>query len=221
MVAALLFLIVCLTAAGVTLVTWKWREAVVALGEAAKEKKRAQDELVTAETARYAIQIGLAQREWRKNDLLHAEETLGHCSPDLSHWEHAYLRRLCADRVRSIPAGHTDEVRLLTLSPDGQSVATAAAFWNTPRDGIRRTDHVAGGEVRVHDVRTGKELFPPLKHSDRVLAMAFSPDGTRLLSVGTVVPLDAEHIRLTRQHKLLELAVWDAHDRGATVAPHP
>jgi WD40 repeat protein len=105
---------------------------------------------------------------------------------------------------RSILAGDTDTVSSSVFSPDGRLVLTAsddgtARLWDpgtaveliptsarapappdrsaVSRDGMRAT--VRGNDV----VLTGKEGTMLLRgHRDRVLAVAFSPDGTRLVT---------------------------------------
>src|SRR5262249_18473409 len=53
----------------------------------------------------------------------------------------------------------------------------------------------AQGEVRVWETETGKEFLPLTGHSGTVYDVTFSPDGTRIVSIGQV------------DHKVI---IWDA-----------
>jgi WD40 repeat protein/serine/threonine protein kinase len=65
------------------------------------------------------------------------------------------------------PAGGKDEVESIAFSPDGGRLAAASL----------------DGTVKVWDAATWREVYPPLApHSGHVLAVAFSPEGTRIAS---------------------------------------
>jgi WD40 repeat protein len=66
--------------------------------------------------------------------------------------------------------GHADGVNVLAVSPDGKRLASASAQ--------------AGGEhaARVWDLATGQELFRLEGHKGSVLGLAWSGDGSRLLT---------------------------------------
>lgn len=59
-------------------------------------------------------------------------------------------------------------VENLALSPDGKRIAACA--------------NNAEREIRVWDIATGTELFPPMMHQDGVGSIKFSPDGKFLVS---------------------------------------
>ncbi|RPB00114.1 WD40 repeat-like protein [Choiromyces venosus 120613-1] len=70
--------------------------------------------------------------------------------------------------------GHGYEISALSCSPDGKLIATACK--------ASSIDHAV---IRLFETETWREIKPPLKsHSLTVHGMAFSPDGSRLLSVG-------------------------------------
>ncbi len=67
-------------------------------------------------------------------------------------------------------------VREASFSPDGTLVVTTAEGWG----GIRR-----GFDARLWDATTGQPIGFPFKHEDgRVSGLSFSPDGTRIVTVG-------------------------------------
>jgi len=75
--------------------------------------------------------------------------------------------------------GHAAEVTCVCFSPDGRRIGSGDeaefASGKTP---------TAGGEVKVWDAATGREIFSLRAHRKTVTAVAFSPDGERLVSAG-------------------------------------
>ncbi len=82
----------------------------------------------------------------------------------------------------------------LAFSPDGLHLAGALST-------------IDKGEVKVWEVRTGREVRPPLGHEAGVIGVAYSPDGKRLASCGwdrTVRLWDAasgRELRVLRGHE--------------------
>ncbi|KAF8716599.1 hypothetical protein AX14_012292 [Amanita brunnescens Koide BX004] len=79
--------------------------------------------------------------------------------------------------------GHDHRVNSVALSLDGSKIVSGSSDKT-----IRVWDASTGIEVlpptiRVWDASTGNEVFPPLRgHDDSVLSIAFSPDGSKIIS---------------------------------------
>ncbi len=66
------------------------------------------------------------------------------------------------------PLAHSDMVRAVAFSPDGQTILTGCY----------------DGTARLWDAATGRPIGQPLAHSGRVTSVAFSPDGKTILTGG-------------------------------------
>jgi len=70
----------------------------------------------------------------------------------------------------------------------------------------RRVIAGSNRDVKVWDVETGKEILTlPNYHTQQVTACAFSPDGTRIVTVGGPLPL------ITKGEEDRSVRLWDAH----------
>jgi WD40 repeat protein/tRNA A-37 threonylcarbamoyl transferase component Bud32 len=94
--------------------------------------------------------------------------------------------------------GHAGSVIRVVFSPDGKRLAAASGTWDdTKKDWV-------SGEVKVWDAQTGRELLTLKGHTNAVVSVAFSPDGTRLAS-STSRPNG-----ITLRNLPGEVKVWDA-----------
>ena len=110
--------------------------------------------------------------------------------------------------------GHQGDILCADFSPDGASIATGGRdksikIWDLGQgrerltitgdklvddlsyhpDGTSIVASSQAGTAIVYDSRTGEEVLPPLPHSPAVPSVAFSPDGTRIVTVGADVRL--------------------------------
>jgi len=73
----------------------------------AKQRQETAKEVTRFETMHYIDQIGAAQVSLQANDLATAEHQLNNCRWDLRHVEHAYLRKLLAQKLPRVLWGMT------------------------------------------------------------------------------------------------------------------
>ncbi len=64
----------------------------------------------------------------------------------------------------------------LALAPDGKTVATSDVRPDSPEG------HFGEDKIRLYDVETGEPVLTLEPVDDRATVLAFSPDGTRLLT---------------------------------------
>jgi WD40 repeat protein/tRNA A-37 threonylcarbamoyl transferase component Bud32 len=191
-VAALLLLVLAVTALGIGGVVREWRKT-----ERVLEQR---------EQALYVNQILLAGRYLAGSQPDRAGPVLDACPPGLRHWEWHYLMRQARPEVLRL-RGHTDRVTRVAFRPDGQWLASAdlegwvklwdagtgqsLRTWNAHPPGVLALVFSADGRrlvtagedevVKVWDATTGRELraIP-----DAGTQVAISPDGQRLASGG-------------------------------------
>ena len=98
--------------------------------------------------------------------------------------------------------GHTSVVNSVVFSPDGSTIASGSGHWM----GYEGT-YSAGEEVRLWNVHTGELLKTLTGHKDVVSSLAFSPDGSYIVS-GDWYDWGGH---LSSGTWSGEIRVWDAH----------
>jgi putative hemolysin len=166
-VAALLALVLLLTAVGLGGIAWAYGEALRERNNAQTEatnarlaEKKTQDQLQETERALANSKVVLADAFWRAGKVALARDRLDEVPDELRLWEWRYLKRTTTGGLFTL-YGDTEPVWSVCFSPDGQRLASG------------------GDTVRVWDARTGKHLLA-LQHTDTVYRVCFSPDGQRL-----------------------------------------
>lgn len=108
------------------------------------------------------------------------------CSPDglhaLSGSEDKSLRLwdLETGKEERLLEGHTTGVQCVSMAPDGRRALSGGGACVLVGDELKPVDCT----VRLWDVGSGKEIRRFEGHKDRVMCVAFSPDGRRGLSAG-------------------------------------
>jgi tRNA A-37 threonylcarbamoyl transferase component Bud32 len=164
-IAALLALVVFVTALGFGLVTWQWQRVETARDGLAQKAGELAQKAGELEAQNYYGNIALAYQEVSADSLGQAEQLLDACPPKLRQWEWRYLQRLCRVEPLTI-RDQKDGVFSVAFSPDGQRLASA------------RGD----GTIGLYDVNTGEEIQTLQGHTDYVFSVTFHPDGNHLAS---------------------------------------
>jgi WD40 repeat protein len=152
--------------------------------------------------ARYADQIGAAERATQSRAWDEADRLLDDCPPSRRGWEWRYLKRLIHRTLAPInpdsskPVDPSQWRPLHTFSGLGGTSGTAFSpdgHWVA----VGSTDKLA----HIWNVQTGKPLKILTGHTDQVHGVLFSPDGKRIATTGfdqTARFWDAASGRMTR-----------------------
>ncbi|HVK13791.1 MAG TPA: serine/threonine-protein kinase, partial [Gemmataceae bacterium] len=161
-------------------------DALAAAERADRKSEEATAGATAARRALYRAEIQLAERAWRQGLFGQLQELLDRQVPgpgqeDLRGPEWYYLRRLArGDRWME----HAAAVACLAVRGDGGQIATGAA----------------DGTLTVWDADKGRKQFTVTAHDSEVSAIAFTPDGSRLVTAhGASGPSGPGEVR-----------VWDA-----------
>jgi WD40 repeat protein len=144
---------------------------IVVIGGALRGEREAREKL---EQTSYVNGIGSALHEIESRNWGRADELLDKCPEKLRGWEWHYLKRLRhTDRLSPLRVGERASVSGgfdMAFHPNGRLLA------------IPSTESSADCRIKLWDVSSGKEVLTLIGHTDRVLALAISPDGRLLAS---------------------------------------
>jgi hypothetical protein len=175
MTASLTAALVLAVAAGLTGITWKWREAEANYEEKSRQegiarenRGLAEERLLRFRKRAYWSDMNLAYQAWDKQQLARLHHLLDAQAPpegqrDLRGFEWHCLRQMCRQERLSLSAG-SGIISSVGFSPDGTRLASAAD----------------DGTIELYDTASGKELA--VHHETQpVRRLAFTADGRSLV----------------------------------------
>jgi WD40 repeat protein/serine/threonine protein kinase len=199
-VAALLGLVVTVSAIGLGGILWAYGQA---RDEARRADAKATEALQKEKEAlwqAHLARLGRIDAHLLANDHAGALQVLDQLRPEYRGWEYGYLRRR-AEETLLILYGHQAGVNAVCYSPDGARLASASQD---------RT-------IQLRDSRSGAPLVTFRGHTDRLNALAYSPDGARLASAS-----HDQTVKLWDARSGTEIATLRGHtDRVNAVAYSP
>jgi WD40 repeat protein len=161
--------VAALTLAGLGVALFIHSQLRSAYAEVERQSGIAQRALASELSLLYQNRIIFAERELNDNNPVRAEELLDECPTDRPVWEWNYLKRQCHADLLTIATSHAP-IWTLAISPDGRLIATGGVG--------------AEGTLELWNAQTGERVRTLSGHVDAVWNAVFSPDGTRIASVG-------------------------------------
>jgi eukaryotic-like serine/threonine-protein kinase len=157
-----------ITAASLLMTAFARRQALLQQRLAVEKEEQRR----SARQSLYFAHMRLARQDWEEGQIARMYETLREHlprsgEPDQRGWEWYYLLSLCHREERTF-SGHTGSVFSISVHPNGRWMASAG------------DDHT----VRIWDAESGDMIAKLKGHEARTRALAWSPDASRLASVG-------------------------------------
>jgi len=119
----------------------------------------------------YVNQIALAHTAYLEADMDRTRKLLKDCSADLRDFAWSYLWRLCQIVPETPTITHQEPVNAVAFSPTAETLATAS-----------------GKTIMLWNLSTYTLMAKFEGHTDIIMSLAFSPDGTMLVSGGADQP---------------------------------
>jgi len=195
-------------------------------------KSESQTRLALTELAHvhYLANIGLAYRDWHNALPTNALRLLEACPNELRGWEWSLVHSLCGTAPTDL-GGHSASVWVVASSLDGQRIATSDEPGNIViRDGTgkplrtiplrqrvwslafspdRTVLAVGNVGVRLFDVESGKRIRD-LPHPEQLVnGLAFTSDGSSLITAGSDFGLNIVGIGWKRRPEQFRVRRWD------------
>jgi WD40 repeat protein len=104
-------------------------------------------------------------------------------------------------KAKAVLTGHIDAVRCLAFSPDGALLASGNGWFDLNVSDVRY-------EVKLWDVRTGKELHTFKDHTDAIMAAEFSKDGKLLASAAKDRTVRIWDVKSRKERHVLRHSGW-------------
>ena len=114
-------------------------------------------------------------------------------------WDAATLQPLGAPMPHRSEVTHAefspDESRVMTMTRDGAALLWSERYWTSSQplgatksmcfsaDWSRELTAISDQVVELADVRSGRILGPPFRHTSKITAATISPDGTRAVTI--------------------------------------